>query len=117
MSIISTDTRPALGPRYVLPVAGLVTAALAGIAAAALVRRTGILENGTLELAPAGTTIEFDKGGVGYAIDEEAAAIEAEELAFDLRDGRGGACGIRPTIAVDAAIDEELAEPEPVAVG
>ena len=51
------------------------------------------------------------------AADGEAEAIDADDLATDVGAGRSAACGIRPTIAVESAIDEALAESEPVAIG
>ena len=97
--------------RLALPFAGVVAGTVAGFAVAALVRRPGRPGGPTMELAPEGSTIEFDKGGVwlarqsGEGDDRSAGAdVVVDEIAGGLP-----ATGIRPTFEVDAELARELA--------
>ncbi len=83
---------PGNGPRrrglaVGLPVVAAVAGTVAGLAAAALVRRAGGAAPSSLALAPDGALIDFDKGGVRVA---------------------PPATGIRPTFEVEAELEREL---------
>lgn len=78
---------PRRGLAVGLPVAAAVVGTLAGLAAAALVRRLGGAQPAGLALAPEGVLIDFDKGGVRVAPPPT---------------------GIRPTFEVEAEMEREL---------
>ncbi len=102
---------PQWAGRLALPVAGVVAGTVAGFAVAALVRRPGHPGQLSMELAPADTTIDFDKGGVWL----ERQAGESDDrgagvgVAVDETAGALPATGIRPTFEVDSEMARELA--------
>ena len=102
---------PQWAERFALPVAGVVAGTVAGFAVAALVRRPGRPGSPTMELAPEGSTIEFDKGGVWLARQAAESDDRSAEAGVAVDPTAGGlpATGIRPTFEVDSELARELA--------
>ena len=100
---------PRWAGRLALPIAGVVAGTMAGFAVAALVRRPAHPGQPPMELAPADTTIDFDKGGVWLERDSgEGDRNAGTDAAVDGITGGLPATGIRPTFEVDAELAREL---------
>ncbi len=100
---------PQWAGRIALPVAGVVAGTVAGFAVAALVRRPGHPGQLSMELAPADTAIDFDKGGVWLEREShEGDRSAGADVAVDGIAGGLPATGMRPTFEVDAELAREL---------
>ncbi len=98
--------------RVALPLAGVVAGTAAGLAIAAVARRSGSIGRDSLALAPDGSALEFHEGGVsvsrrGGESDPDRMAEVAEVVAAGGLAGLGSA-GIRPTFEVEAELAREV---------
>jgi hypothetical protein len=95
--------------RLALSVAGVVAGTVAGFAVAGLVRRPRHSGQPPMELAPADTAIDFDKGGVWLQRDsDEDHRGAGADAAVDGIAGGLPAAGMRPTFEVAAELAREL---------
>ena len=100
---------PQWAGRLALPVAGVVAGSVAGFVVAALVRRPGHPGRPSMELAPADTAIDFDKGGVWLERESlEGDRSAGADVTVDGIPGGLPVTGMRPTFEVDAELAREL---------
>jgi hypothetical protein len=100
--------------RFALPVAGVIAGTVAGVAVAAAIRRSGLIGPESFELAPAGSSLEFDKGGVWvsqrlHASEDDGDGGDAGGPDADAGEVAGlEVTGIRPTFPFETELRREV---------